>query len=136
MNIQPYLYFNGCCEAAVRFYEGAIGAHVEMMMRMDESPEPPPPGAMPEGSEKKIMHVAMRIGDTLVLGSDGSGADTQFRGFALSLNVPDAAAADRAFAALADGGSVQMPLTKTFWSPRFGMLTDRFGVSWMINLTV
>jgi PhnB protein len=136
MHIQPYLYFNGCCEEAVEFYRRTLGAQVEMMMRIKDSPEPPPPGAVPPGSENKIMHVALKFGDTMLLASDGSASGpATFRGFALSLNMADAASADRAFASLADGGSVQMPLTETFWSPRFGMLTDRFGVAWMVNLT-
>jgi PhnB protein len=132
--VQPYLMFNGRCEQAVEFYRKAVGAEVEMMMRFKESPEPPPPGTVPAGYENKIMHTSFRIGQTTIMASDGCGEKTKFEGFSLSLSVPSEAEADRAFAALADGGQVRMPLTKTFWSPRFGMLEDRFGVGWMISV--
>jgi PhnB protein len=133
--IQPYLFFNGTCEEAVEFYRKALGAEVEMMMRYSESPEPPPPGMVPPGSENKIMHTSFRIGESTVMASDDCASEkTDFHGFSLSLAVPSEADADRLFAALADGGQVQMPLGKTFWSPRFGMLTDRFGVGWMISV--
>ncbi len=131
--IQPYLFFNGNCEQAIEFYRKALGAEVEMMMRFKESPEPPPPGAVPPGFENKIMHASFRIGQTSVMASDGDSTDkAQFQGFSLSLSVPTEAEADRAFNALADGGQVKLPLTKTFFSPRFGMLQDRFGIGWMI----
>ena len=133
MQIQPYLFFEGRCEEAIEFYRRVVGAEVTMVMRYKDSPEPPPPGAVPPGTENKVMHAAIRIGETTVLASDGrcSGRPT-FGGFSLSLTVPDAAAADRVFAALADGGQVQAPLATTFFSPRFGMLVDRFGVPWMV----
>jgi PhnB protein len=135
MEIQPYLFFEGRCEEAVELYRRALDAEVEMMMRYEESPEPPPPGAVPPGSEKKIMHVSLRIGGALLMASDGScSGRPSFGGFSLSLTVPDAATADRYFAALAEGGEVRMPLGETFWSPRFGMVADRFGVGWMITL--
>ena len=135
MLIQPYLTFNGRCEEAVQFYSKALGAEVEMLMRFKESPDPPPPGMVPPGWDNKIMHASLRIGDAVVMASDGCSAQGPgFKGFSLSISVADAAQADRFFAALADGGQVQMPLGKTFWSPRFGMLTDRFGVAWMINV--
>ncbi len=135
MNIQPYLYFNGRCEEAVEFYRHTLGAQVEMIMRMSDSPEPHPPGAIPSGAENNVMHAALKIGDSVLLVSDGSAAaPASFAGFNLSLQVPDAAAADRVYAALADGGTVQMPLGKTFWSPCFGIVKDRFGVAWMINV--
>lgn len=134
MEIQPYLFFAGNCEEAIEFYRKALGAEVDMMMRFRESPEPPPPGMVPEGWDDKVMHASFRVGGALVMASDGCGEDPQkFEGFSLSLTVPDGATADRMFGALADGGQVTMPLGKTFWSPRFGMLTDRFGVNWMIN---
>ena len=102
-------------------------------MRFNESPDPPPPGMVPPGSENKVMHAAFRIGDTTVMASDGRcSGQSRFGGVSLSLSAPDEAAADRLFAALAEGGQVQMPLGKTFFSPRFGMVADRFGVSWMI----
>jgi PhnB protein len=132
--IQPYLFFNGCCEQAVEFYRKALGAEVEAMVRFKDSPEQPPPGMIPPGFENKIMHTSFRIGQTTVMASDGCSVDkAHFEGFSLSLSVPSEAEAERAFAALADGGQVQMPLTKTFFSSRFGMVTDRFGVSWMIQ---
>ena len=134
MQVQAYLNFNGRCEEALEFYRGAVGAEVEMMMRMKESPEPPPPGSQPPGSENKIMHASFRIGDTTLMASDGrcTGAPT-FEGITLSLSVANEAEAKRRFAALAEGGGqVHMPLTKTFFSPCFGMLADRFGVSWMV----
>lgn len=133
MQVQSYLFFNGRCEEAIEFYRAALGAQVEMLMRYNESPEPPPPGRLPPGSEGKVMHASFRIGDTVVMASDGDcSGSREFRGFALTISVPDATSADRAFNALADGGKVQMPLGKTFFSPRFGMVTDRFGVGWMV----
>ena len=133
--IQPYLFFNGNCEQAIEFYRKALGAEVEMMMRFKESPEPPPPGTVPAGFENKIMHASFRVGQTTVLASDGCSADkADFEGFSLSLSVPNEAEADRVFNALANGGQVKMPLTKTFFSPRFGMLQDRFGIGWMISV--
>src|SRR6266481_4688766 len=133
--IQPYLFFNGRCEEAVEFYRKALGAEVEMMMRFKESPEPPKPGMVPPGFENKIMHTSFRIGGTTVMASDGCSAEKpSFQGFSLSLSVPNESEADRAFAALQDGGQVRMPLTKTFWSPRFGMVTDRFGIGWMVSV--
>jgi PhnB protein len=133
MHVQPYLFFDGRCEEAIAFYRGALGAEVEAILRFKDSPDPPPPGAVAPGSENKVMHASLRIGDTSVMASDGRCLNRpSFQGFALSLTAPDEAAADRMFAALAEGGQVQMPLARTFFSPRFGMVADRFGVSWMI----
>ena len=133
--IQPYLFFNGRCEEAVEFYRQALGAEVQMMLRFNESPEPPKPGMVPPGFENKIMHTSFRVGETTVMASDGCSSDApKFEGFSLSISVPNEAEADRAFAALATGGQVRMPLTKTFWSPRFGMVQDRFGIGWMISV--
>lgn len=133
--VQAYLFFNGRCEEAVEFYRKALGAEVEMMMRFKESPEPAPPGMVPPGFENKIMHCSFRVGQTTVMASDGCSADkVSFEGFSLSVTVPNEADADRVFNALAEGGKVQMPLTKTFWSPRFGMLEDRFGIGWMVSV--
>jgi len=135
MQVEAYLMFNGRCEEAVRFYQQALGAQVEMMMRFDEAPDQPPPGMLPPGAEKKIMHSSFRIGETVVMASDGMTLDgPRFQGFSLSIAVPDEAEADRVFNALTEGGKVTMPLGRTFWSPRFGMLQDRFGVSWMVNV--
>ena len=133
--IQPYLFFNGSCEEAIEFYRKALGAEVEMMMRFKESPEQQQPRTVPPGVENKIMHSSFRIGQTTVMASDGDSTDKpSFQGFSLSLSMPNEAEADRAFNALADGGQVKMPLTKTFWSPRFGMVEDRFGIGWMISI--
>jgi PhnB protein len=133
--VQSYLFFNGNCEEAVEFYRKALGAKVEMTMRYKESPEPAPPGMVPPGFENKIMHTSFRIGESTLMASDDcSGESSSFKGFSLSLSVPSEAEADRVFAALADGGKVGMPLTKTFWSPRFGMVEDRFGVGWMVSV--
>ena len=135
MHIEPYLFFNGRCEEAVEFYKKALGAEVIMLMRFKESPEPPQPGMVPAGSENKIMHASFHVGDTMVMASDGHcTGKTDFQGFSLSLTVANEAEAERKFAALADGGQVQMPLAKTFWSPRFGMVADRFGVGWMVTV--
>lgn len=134
--IQPYLFFNGSCEEAVEFYRKALSAEVEIMIRFKDSPEPPQPGTVPPGFENKIMHTSFRIGQTTVMASDGCSAEKSgFHGFSLSLSVSNESEADRVFAALAEGGKVQMPLAKTFWSPRFGMVEDRFGIGWMITVT-
>lgn len=132
--INPYLFFNGCCEEAVELYRTALGARVEMIMRYKDSPEPPPPGTVPEGWDDKIMHASFMLGDNRVMASDGCTPEGGFQGFSLSLSLPDPVAAQRAFDALAEGGEVQMPLGTTFWSPCFGMLTDRFGLGWMITV--
>ena len=133
MQVQPYLFFDGRCEEALEFYRRALGAEVEMLMRIKDSPDPHPPGMIPPGSGEKVMHVSFRIGDTTLMASDGQcGGQPTFKGFSLSLTAANEAEAGRLFAALADGGQVQMPLGKTFFSPRFGMVADRFGVSWML----
>ena len=135
MHVQPYLFFDGRCEEAVEFYQKTLGAEVTMLMRFQDSPEPPQPGMVPPDSEHKVMHTSFRIGETTVMASDGQCAGRpSFQGFALSLTVPDEAEAERLFAALADGGQVQMPLTTTFFAPRFGMVADRFGVLWMVTV--
>ncbi len=133
MQVQPYLFFDGRCEEAVEFYRRALSAEVTMLMRYKDSPDIPPPGMVAPGSEDKVMHTSFRIGETTVMASDGRCEGRPgFQGFSLSLTAPNEAEADRLFAALADGGQVQMLLTKTFFSPAFGMVTDRFGVPWMI----
>lgn len=130
MQIESYLFFNGRCEEAIAFYQRALGAEVLMLMRNKESPEPPPPG-----SEDKVMHATLRIGTSHLMLSDGDNdGKPVFTGFSLSLDAADEAEAERLFAALSDGGTVQMPLAKTFWSPKFGMVADRFGVGWMISV--
>jgi PhnB protein len=133
MQLQSYLFFDGRCEEAIEFYKKALGAKVEMLLRMKDSPDQPPPDMCPPGSENKIMHACLTLGDTKVMASDGRcQGKPSFQGFSLSLSVDTEAEADRLFAALTDGGQVQMPLGKTFFSPRFGMVADRFGVSWMV----
>jgi PhnB protein len=132
--VQPYLFFGGRCEEALEFYRTALGAHVDFLMHYKESPEPQPPGMLPPGFENKVMHATFRIGGTTLMASDGCEEGARFAGFSLSLAVPTEAEANRAFAALAAGGQVKMPLTKTFWSPCFGMLADRFGIGWMVSV--
>ena len=133
MQVQPYLFFDGRCEEAIEFYRAKLGAEVTMLMRFKDSPEPHQPGMIPPGAENKVMHAHLRIGDTAVLASDGRcQGKPNFQGFALSLTAPTDADADRLFAGLSEGGQVQMPLAKTFFSSRFGMVIDRFGVSWMV----
>lgn len=132
MLVQPYLFFDGRCEEAIEFYRRTLGAEVDMLMRFKDCPEPPAM-TLPPGSEDKVMHASFRIGDTTVMASDGMcTGQLKFAGFSLSLTVADAAEAERKFSALADGGQVNMPLAKTFYSPSFGMVADRFGVSWMV----
>lgn len=135
MKVEAYLFFNGRCEEAIEFYKKALGAEVTMFMRYKDSPEPQPTGTVPPGWEGKVMHASFRIGETIVMASDGcSDAQPGFQGFSLSLAMSNETEARRAFTALADGGHVQMPLTKTFWSPGFGMVTDRLGVAWMVTV--
>jgi PhnB protein len=130
MYVEPYLFFEGRCDEALEFYRKAVGAEVTAVMRFKECPEP---GGCPPGSEDKVMHAAFRVGDTTVMASDGNCAgQAAFKGFALTITAADEAEADRLFNGLADGGQVQMPLGKTFYSPRFGMVTDQFGVMWMV----
>jgi PhnB protein len=131
--IQPYLFFGGRCEEAMEFYKQALGAEVEMMMRFKDAPEKDP--NMPECFQDKVMHASVRIGETLLMASDGrcEGPAT-FDGFSLSITAPDEAEADRVFKAIGEGGLVTMPLEKTFWAPKFGMLTDKFGVGWMVSV--
>jgi PhnB protein len=133
--VQPYLFFNGSCEEAVEFYRKALGAEVEMTMRYKESPEPLKPGMVPPGFENKIMHTSFRVGQTTVMASDACSAEKpSFEGFSLSISVPNEAEASRVFKALSEGGQVRMPLAKTFWSPSFGMVADKFGVGWMVSV--
>jgi PhnB protein len=130
MNVEPYLYFNGRCEEALNFYREALGAEIVCMMRFHESPDPTM--YQPEMKDK-IMHSSFRIGDSTLMASDGMCQGTlSFQGISLTINAPDANRAEELFKALGDGGQVQMPLTETFFSPKFGMVADRFGVSWMI----
>ncbi|HTK75037.1 MAG TPA: VOC family protein [Gemmataceae bacterium] len=135
MQIQPHLSFEGRCEEAVEFYKKALGAEVMFLARFKDIPGPQPPGSVPPGGENKIMHTSFRVGDSTILASDGhcSGKGS-FQGIQLAIQVQDVAAAERVFHALTEGGQVKMPLMQTFWSPRFGMVTDKFGLDWMINV--
>ena len=136
MLIQPYLFFDGRGEEAARFYSAALGAEIEMLMHFRDAPDPPPPGMLPEDWGDKLMHGSLKIGSLRLMLSDGCGGDgAKPAGFALSLDVADATAVDRTLAALAaEGGEITMPAGTTFWSPRFGMARDRFGVQWMVGL--
>jgi PhnB protein len=134
MHIQPYLFFNGRLDDAIAFYKDALGAEVQMLLRYKDSPEPLPEGARAPGFEDKVMHSCLKIGETTLFASDSCSApgSAGFNGFGLTIAAKDEAEADRLFAALVDGGEVRMPLGKTFFSPRFGMVVDRFGVLWMV----
>jgi PhnB protein len=131
MPIQPYLFFNGRCDEAIEFYQKALGAEVMMLMRFKQAPDQ---SMVRPDTGEKVMHAQLRIGDAIVLMSDGmcTGEQQKFEGFSLTLSASSAEEVDRAFNALAEGGEVRMPLDKTFFSPRFGMLTDKFGVGWII----
>jgi PhnB protein len=131
--VQPYLFFGGRCEEAIEFYRKALHAEVERLVRFNEAPEPQ--AGLPECFQEKVMHASLRIGETLMMASDGrcEGA-ANFEGFSLSITVADEAEANRVFAALSEGGLVTMPLEKTFWAPKFGMLQDRFGIGWMVSV--
>lgn len=130
--VNSYLFFNGRCEEALEFYKKAIGAKPGMIVRNNQSPEPPPPGTLPPGFENKILHCDFTIGNTMLFASDGCEEQTNFNGFRLALTVATEEEAEKAFNALAEGGKVDMPLMKTFFSPKYGMLTDKFGLGWMI----
>lgn len=137
MQVQPYLFFEGRCEEAIEFYRSALGAEVTSLHRFKDSPDPQ---MSSPATADKIMHASLRIGDNrigdnTVLASDGRcNGQQNFQGFQLALNVPNVTEAERLFAALSDGGQVRMPLTKTFFSPGFGMVADRFGVNWMVHV--
>jgi PhnB protein len=133
MLVQPYLNFNGRCEEALTYYRTVLGAEIKMLMRFKEAPEPPKTDMAAPGIENKVLHACFRIGETELMASDGRCQGHQgFQGIMLSISVANEAEADRVFAGLSNGGQVQMPLGKTFFSPRFGMVADRFGVSWMV----
>jgi PhnB protein len=135
MKMQPYLFFDGRCEEALDFYGRVLGAKVEMLMHFKDAPPQPSSGECAGGSPPpdKVMHASVRLGDDMFMASDGnSTGQPKFEGFSLSLTVANEAEAERVFAALADGGQVRMPLGKTFFSPSFGMVADKFGVGWMV----
>ena len=130
MQIQPYLFFEGRAEEAIEFYKKSVGAKVEMVMRFKEAPDQ---SMISPGSGEKVMHGAIKIGDSIVLMSDGrNSGKPNFQGFSLTLYPKDEAEADKLFGALSAGGEVRMPMDKTFFAKRFGMLADKFGVGWMI----
>ena len=133
MKTEPYLFYDGHAEEAIEFYKKTLGAQVVQIMRFKENPEPEPPGMRPAGTENKVMHAHIKIGDTAIMMSDGRclGSPT-FKGFGLTVSVPTEAEAVRLFTALGAGGQVHMPIAKTFFSPAFGMVADKFGVSWMV----
>lgn len=134
MQVQPYLFFGGRCEEALGFYQKALGAEVLAKMKFKEAPDGPPPGTLAPGWEDKVMHSAIKIGEAQVMASDGMGVSDQpgTHGVSLALIVKDDAEARQRFDALAEGGQVQMPLGKTFFSSSFGLVADKFGVSWMV----
>jgi PhnB protein len=133
MAVQPYLFFDGKCEEALDFYKQALGAKVDMLMRFGESPEKPPAGTMPPGSDNKVMHASFHVGDAQIMASDGHcGGKPSFQGFGLSIDAKSDAEAEKLFGALSKGGQVQQPLTKTFFASKFGMVSDKFGVMWMV----
>ncbi|WP_428606801.1 VOC family protein [Sedimenticola sp.] len=130
MQIEPYLYFEGCAEQAAHFYQTVLGAEILALLRYSDSPDPT---MCPEGGADKVMHMNLKIGDSIIMGSDGRcTGQSQFQGFALTLNLKTVEDAQRRFDRLAEGGEIQMPMAETFFSPAFGMLTDRFGVPWMV----
>lgn len=134
MLIQPYLFYDGNCEEAIAFYGEAIGATALFKMRFKEAPPDPQRPLAPELAEK-IMHATIQVGDAQFMVSDGGcmSPNKKFEGFGVSLTAPDQATAERYFQALSQGAQVTMPFQKTFWSPGFGMLTDKFGVPWMVS---
>ena len=133
MRVQPYLLFDGRCEEALNFYADALGAEILSLMRFKDSPLAEETGARPPGSGDMIMNASFRIGNSLLMASDGlCGGNPQFKGVSLSITLPDAAQANRIFAALAEGGEVLMPMTETFFAQRFGMVADRFGLTWLV----
>lgn len=133
MKVEPYLFFEGCCEEALAFYQKAAGAEILMKLRYKESPVPPQPGKDAKIDGEKIMHASFRIGQTTLMASDGCNQGTpNFQGFSLCITVGSDGEAQKIFTAMSEGGAVRMPLTKTFYSSNFGMLTDRFGMGWMV----
>ena len=127
----PYLGFDGQCEEAFKFYEKALGGKIVMMMRLADAPPEVP--RTPE-TERRVMHARLKVGDRYLMGGDApQQMFSKPQGFCVSIQVDEAADAERVFAALAEGGKINMPLAPTFWSERFGMLIDKFGIPWMVN---
>lgn len=133
--VQPYLFFGGRCDEALEFYRTTLGAEVLMLMRYKDTPDARTPDMLPPGSEEKVMHASFRLGQSELMASDGMcEGQPKFDGFSLSVTAADEDEAERIFAALAQGGKINMPLMKTFWAPRFGMVEDRFGLGWMVSV--
>ena len=133
MNVQPYIFFDGKCEEALEFYKSALGAKVDMLMRFSENPDKPDPSKMPPNSANKVMHASFKVGDTQIMASDGHcNGKPSFQGFGLTINAASDAEAEKLFNAVGKGGQVQAPLAKTFFASKFGMVSDRFGVLWMV----
>ncbi len=133
MLVQAYLSFEGRCEEALEFYRRALDAKVEMVLHFKEAPDRAAHTSIPSSMDDKVLHAAFKVGDTTLMASDGRcGGKPNFQGISLALTVPDIATANRRFAALAEGGQVIQPQTQTFFSPRFGMVADRFGITWMV----
>ena len=133
MKVEPYLSFEGRCEEALNFYTQAVGAKTEYVLRYKDTPDQPPEGMVPPGSENKIMHCSFMIGDSRIMATDGGCRDGgKFEGVSLALSSKTTAETEKLFNALAQGGQVQMPLGQTFFSPSFGMVTDKFGVYWLV----
>jgi PhnB protein len=133
--IEPYIFYEGRAEEAIEFYKQALGAQVEMIMRYSESPDPPPPEMVKPGSENKIMHSSITVdGQRIMISDGGCSGESKIGGFSISLSVSTEADAKRYFEGLSQGGQVHLPLTQTFFSRLFGMVQDKFGVGWMVNL--
>ncbi|WP_250124683.1 VOC family protein [Chroococcidiopsis sp. CCMEE 29] len=134
MKLNPYLMFNGQCEAAFKFYEQCLGGKITTMMPYGESPEPLMTDQLTPEWRNKIMHVSLTIGDQELMGSDSPPEyDEEAKGFSVSISLNDPIEGERIFNTLAENGTVRMPFQQTFWAYRFGMLVDRFGIPWMIN---
>ncbi len=135
MQIDPYLMFDGTCEEALGFYRDALGAEIQTIMRFKDHPPALESGMVPADAGDKVMHASFTVGGRTVLASDGRCmGKPKFEGFSLSLAVPDVAEAERLFGLLGAGGEVRMPMAETFFAPRFGMVADRFGVTWMVSV--
>ena len=131
--VEPYLFFAGRCDDALEYYRLHLGAEIGMVMRFSQNPGPT--GCpLPENWGDKVMHASFTIGASRLMGSDGMVESMPKDGHCMSLTLPDEAEARRVFAVLADGGEVSMPIDRTFWSPCFGMVRDRFGIDWMITV--
>ncbi len=135
VEVQNYLFFSGRCDEALAFYKEHLSADVKFMIRFNESPEPMPEGVLQPGFENKVMHAEFSLGNVRVMASDGCNDVEKFSGFRIALSVPTEEETRRIFNALAsEGGKVDMPLMKTFWSPLYGQVTDKFGVGWMVMI--